>query len=151
MRSGYRSCGLSSSGSKDTNVDGFEKVLEAETPNEQNQLKKGREAVNLPEPQSLTFSSLMSDIEKGIIKIPQFQRDFVRSKDKSAKLLDSIVKGYPIGTFIFWKTKEELRALRNLGGLNLPPTPEGDYIQYVLAAAPNHSFRKPERPQDCER
>jgi len=88
--------------------------------------------MNLPEPQSLTFSSLMGDIEKGNIKIPQFQRDFVWSKEKSAKLLDSIVKGYPIGTFILWKTKEELRALRNLGGLNLPKTPKGDFIHYVL-------------------
>ena len=74
----------------------------------------------------------MSGIEKGNVKIPQFQRDFVWSKDKSAKLLDSIVKGYPIGTFIFWKTKEELRALRNLGGLDLPATPKGDFIEYVL-------------------
>lgn len=74
----------------------------------------------------------MSDIEKGIIKIPQFQRDFVWSKEKSAKLMDSIVKGYPIGTFILWKTKEELRALRNLGGLELPPTPKGDFINYVI-------------------
>lgn len=88
--------------------------------------------MNLPEPQSLTFSNLMSGIEKGNVKIPQFQRDFVWSKDKSAKLLDSIVKGYPIGTFIFWKTKEELRTLRNLGGLDLPATPKGDFIEYVL-------------------
>lgn len=88
--------------------------------------------MSLPEPQSIMFSSLMSDIEKGNIKIPQFQRDFVWSKEKSAKLLDSIVKGYPIGTFIFWKTKDELRALRNLGGLDLPKTPKGDYIHYVL-------------------
>lgn len=88
--------------------------------------------MNLPEPQSLTFSSLMGDIEKGNIKIPQFQRDFVWSKEKSAALLDSIVKGYPIGTFIFWKTKEELRALRDLGGLRLPKTPKGDFIHYVL-------------------
>jgi hypothetical protein len=88
--------------------------------------------MNLPEPLSLTFSSLMSDIEKGNIKIPQFQRDFVWSKDKSSKLLDSIIKGYPVGTFILWKTKEELRALRNLGGLDLPKTPKGDFINYVL-------------------
>lgn len=88
--------------------------------------------MNLPEPQSVTFSSLMNDIEKGNIKIPQFQRNFVWSKDKSAKLLDSIVKGYPIGTFIFWKTREELRSIRNIGRLNLPPTPKGDFINYVL-------------------
>jgi len=88
--------------------------------------------MNLPEPQSLTFSSLMGDIEKGFIKIPQFQRDFVWSKEKSAKLLDSIIKGYPIGTFIFWKTKDELRSLRNLGNVQLPKTPKGDFIHYVL-------------------
>lgn len=88
--------------------------------------------MNLPEPLSLTFPSLIGDIEKGIIKIPQFQRDFVWNKETSAKLLDSIVKGYPIGTFILWKTKEELRALRNIGGIELPKTPKGDFIQYVI-------------------
>ncbi len=88
--------------------------------------------MNLPEPQSTTYPSLINDIEKGILKIPQFQRDFVWTKEKSAKLLDSIFKGYPIGTFILWKTKESLRSIRNLGNAKLPETPEGDYIQYVL-------------------
>ena len=88
--------------------------------------------MNLPEPLSTTYPSLIGDIEKGIIKIPQFQRNFVWTKEKSAKLLDSIFKGYPIGTFILWKTKESLRSIRNLGDAILPLTPEGDYIQYVL-------------------
>lgn len=88
--------------------------------------------MNLPKPQYSTFASLLNDIEKGIIKIPQFQRDFVWSKEKSANLMDSIIKGYPIGTFIFWKTKERLRSIRNLGGVNLPEPPKGDFIQYVL-------------------
>lgn len=73
--------------------------------------------MQLPEPSSVPFNTLMAEIEKGLIKIPQFQRDFVWSKDRVAKLVDSIVKGYPIGTFILWKTKEELRHIRNLGGL----------------------------------
>jgi hypothetical protein len=88
--------------------------------------------MNLPEPHTMSFSSLQSDIQKGLIKIPQFQRDFVWTKEKSAKLLDSIVKGYPIGTFILWKTKESLRSVRNIGGDKLPDTPKGDFIQYVL-------------------
>lgn len=88
--------------------------------------------MNQPEPQPLSFSALINDIERGLIKIPQFQRDFVWTKEKSAKLLDSILKGYPIGTFIFWKTRESLRSIRNIGGANLPPTPSGDFIQYVL-------------------
>jgi uncharacterized membrane protein len=57
--------------------------------------------MNLPEPYPLPFMTLVSDIEKGVIKIPQFQRDFIWSKKMSCKLMDSIVKGYPIGTFIF--------------------------------------------------
>ena len=34
--------------------------------------------------------------------------------------------------FILWKTEEELRSIRNLGGVDLPPTPKGDSVQYVL-------------------
>src|SRR5580704_5413920 len=88
--------------------------------------------MTLPEPQSVTFTSLFAEIEHGTIKIPQFQRDFVWSKTKSGKLLDSIVKGYPIGTFILWKTNERLRSIRNLGGVSLPATPKGDAVKYVL-------------------
>ena len=85
-----------------------------------------------PEPQSVTFSMLINDIDKGIIKIPQFQRDFVWSLEQSAKLIDSIIKGYPIGTFILWESDEVLRSVRNIGGANLPDTPSGSMVQYVL-------------------
>ncbi|PID04564.1 MULTISPECIES: DUF262 domain-containing protein [unclassified Sporosarcina] len=85
-----------------------------------------------PEPQSVTFSILINDIDKGIIKIPQFQRDFVWSLEQSANLLDSIIKGYPIGTFILWESDEVLRSVRNIGGTSLPDTPSGSLSQYVL-------------------
>jgi hypothetical protein len=91
-----------------------------------------KEIMHQPEPQSVMYPTLLHDIEKGSIKIPQFQRDFVWTKQKSAKLLDSIIKGYPIGTFILWKTKESLRAVRNIGNAKLPETPTGDFILYVL-------------------
>jgi len=88
--------------------------------------------MRLPEPQSRTFSALLGDIEKGQIKIPQFQRDFVWDMKKSASLIDSIVKGYPIGTLILWKTKERLRMVRNIGGVELPEPDEGDFVDFVL-------------------
>jgi hypothetical protein len=88
--------------------------------------------MNLPEPQTLPYSTLINEIEKGIVKIPQFQRDFIWTKRKACKLMDSIVKGYPIGTLILWKTKERLRSIRNIGGIELPEPPDGDFIQYVL-------------------
>lgn len=88
--------------------------------------------MNQPEPQASSLQTLLAEIDKGLIKIPQFQRDFVWRKQKSAKLLDSILKGYPIGTFILWRTKESLRSVREIGGANLPQTPDGDFTQYVL-------------------
>jgi len=88
--------------------------------------------MNLPEPQTRTFSSLVGEIEKGQIKIPQFQRDFVWTMQKSAGLIDSIIKGYPIGTFIFWRTKERLRSVKDLGKQVLPDPEQGELVDYVL-------------------
>ena len=88
--------------------------------------------MNLPEPTQVAHTILISDIEKGQIKIPQFQRNFVWDMKQSAKLMDSILKGYPIGTFIFWKTKERLRTIKDIGGIKLPDPPEGDFVDYVL-------------------
>lgn len=85
-----------------------------------------------PIPHTLKFDQLMNDIKKGEIKIPQFQRAFVWNKQESAKLMDSILKGYPIGTFILWKTRERLRTIKDIGNIILPKTQEGDFIYYVL-------------------
>jgi len=88
--------------------------------------------LNQPEPQGVSFAALMNNIEQGRVKIPQFQRDFVWNLERSARLIDSILKGYPIGTFILWKTKEPLRTVRNIGGAQLPEPPAGDFVQHVL-------------------
>ena len=87
---------------------------------------------NQPKPDSKKYSDLISEIQKGIIKIPKFQRDFVWTIDKTAKLLDSILKGYPIGTFILWQTDQRINDIKNVGNLNIPDTPDGVKVQYVL-------------------
>lgn len=88
--------------------------------------------MKLPQPMSKQFSSLLDDVDTGRLKIPQFQREFVWDIKRSASLLDSIIKGYPIGTFIIWKTRERLRSVRNVGGIDLPEPPTGDYVNFVL-------------------
>lgn len=85
-----------------------------------------------PKPDSKKYTDLISEIQKGQIKVPKFQRNFVWSLDKTAKLLDSILKGYPIGTFILWETNERLNDIKNIGNLDLPQIPEGTKVQYVL-------------------
>lgn len=81
---------------------------------------------------NMKYESLFNDIDTGRIKLPMFQRDFVWDKERSAKLVDSILKGYPIGTFIFWGTREHLRSHKNVGNHELPASPAGDYAQYIL-------------------
>ena len=85
-----------------------------------------------PEPDSKKYFALIHEIEQGIIKIPKFQRDFVWSIDKTAGLLDSILQGYPIGTFILWETSERINDIKNIGNLVLPATPANTKPQYVL-------------------
>jgi len=85
-----------------------------------------------PENQPKKYEHLFADIDRGIIKIPKFQREFVWDKQQTASLIDSVIKGYPIGTFILWKTKDELRHYKNIGNANLPDTRKGDFVYYVL-------------------
>ena len=85
-----------------------------------------------PENQSKKYSTLFTDIDEGRIKIPQFQRDFVWTKAQTAALIDSILKGFPIGTFILWKTNDRLRHMRNIGNIKVKEPRSGDPVQYVL-------------------
>jgi len=86
----------------------------------------------VPENPSKKYEHLFTDIDTGRIKIPKFQREFVWSKEQTAHLIDSLIKGFPIGTFIFWKTKEELREVKDIGNVRLPEVPEGEFVYYVL-------------------
>ena len=90
--------------------------------------------MNIMQPQNQTkkYDFLFTDIDSGRIKIPKFQRDFVWTKEQTAKLIDSIIKGFPIGTFILWQTNEELRHFKDIGNIKLPDPPEGEPVKYVL-------------------
>ena len=85
-----------------------------------------------PKPDTKKYSDLISDISHGIIKVPKFQREFVWSIEDTAKLLDSILKWYPIWTFILWETNERLNEIKDIWNLHLPFTPTGSKVQYVL-------------------
>lgn len=92
----------------------------------------GKPVLLQPDNHNKKYEALFVEIDTGQIKLPMFQREFVWDKEQSAKLIDSILKGFPIGTFIFWKTKEDLRSYKEVGNHRLPETPMGDYVQYIL-------------------
>jgi hypothetical protein len=81
---------------------------------------------------TVTIRQLLQRIADGEIRIPAFQREFVWEPDRVQFLMDSIFKGYPIGTVLFWRTKEKLAYDRDLGPFTLP-APKKEYpIDYVL-------------------
>lgn len=53
------------------------------------------------------YSDLIDQIDKGNIHIPEFQREFVWTKKDILNLLDSIYKGYPVGSLILWVTDDD--------------------------------------------
>ncbi|KAB2714349.1 DUF262 domain-containing protein [Brucella intermedia] len=80
----------------------------------------------------LTIRKLINRISIGDIRIPAFQREYVWEADQVAFLLDSIYKGFPIGTIILWKTDNRLNTEKKLGSFTLPE-PQKDYpVNYVL-------------------
>jgi hypothetical protein len=46
------------------------------------------------------------------IYLPHIQRPFVWSENQVRRLFDSLMRGYPIQTFLFWKTEDEIKARR---------------------------------------
>lgn len=79
-----------------------------------------------------SIREILDAVYRGQIRIPAFQRGFVWESDRVAFLIDSIYKGYPFGSLLFWRTNEPLNTERQLGPFKLPE-PNADFpIDYVL-------------------
>lgn len=53
---------------------------------------------------------LLEDIDAHRLLLPHIQRPFVWEMEQMERLFDSLMREYPIQTFLFWRTKEEIRA-----------------------------------------
>lgn len=72
----------------------------------------------------------IEDIEKGILQIPAFQRDFVWDKKNKIDLFDSLSEGYPIGSILLWKPDESYGEGLMIGPYSIPQK-EDNYF-YIL-------------------
>lgn len=82
--------------------------------------------------QHYTIRNILDSVVSGGVRIPAFQRGFVWEMDRVAYLLDSIYKGYPFGSLLFWRTKQQLLTERRLGTFELPEPKDDFPIDYVL-------------------
>lgn len=54
-----------------------------------------------------TLRKLVEDVVEGGILIPEFQRDFVWKEEQQLDLLDSVLRGMPIGSLLIWRTRRK--------------------------------------------
>jgi len=62
--------------------------------------------------------NLLNQIKQDEIVLPAIQRDFVWPEAKVMRLLDSIMRGYPIGIVLMWETYLDLQYRLFSGSYN---------------------------------
>lgn len=77
------------------------------------------------------ITPLLSEIKRGIIRVPDFQREYIWQINQVVELLDSVWNGYPIGSILLWETSEELKE-RDPLNLKLEELSRGIRRQYLL-------------------
>lgn len=80
----------------------------------------------------LFINELIGKVNNGTLRIPSFQRGFVWDADRVAHLMDSIYKGFPFGSLLFWRTKHPLKVEKEIGSFPLQKF-DADYpLDYIL-------------------
>lgn len=85
-----------------------------------------------PQPNVDRIDGLASRILSGDILLPKFQRSFVWERPQILSLLDSVARGYPIGSVLLWQSRQELRSENRIADLEIA-VPRPDYpVNYLL-------------------
>ena len=66
-----------------------------------------------PVPRSL--KDIIIEIENGKLGLPELQRGYVWKAKKVRDLLDSMMKGYPIGYLMIWDSSDSADKMKNIG------------------------------------
>lgn len=86
-----------------------------------------------PKPEILRLEELAIQVKLGEIKLPRFQRPFVWEQDDVINLLDSIYRGYPIGSLLIWNSSTPLKNERNIYDLKIDTEQSSGYpTNYLL-------------------
>jgi len=87
----------------------------------------GQSVVN---PNVKFLTEILDDISSGDLRVPNFQRPYVWKPSDAISLFDSIYKGYPIGSVLFWETTQKLISFTQIGPfeIELDDRPERNYV-----------------------
>ena len=69
------------------------------------------------------LGKLIERIMAGKIRVPRFQRAFVWRQADLHALLESILRGFPIGSILVWDTEENIASTERIGPVPISPAP----------------------------
>lgn len=83
-----------------------------------------------PKPEVVHLPTLFRRVESGEIRIPKFQRPFVWLAKDIVELLESVYRGYPVGSLLFWKpdSPDVVAEVEEAFGRVLPRATFGSFV-----------------------
>jgi hypothetical protein len=85
-----------------------------------------------PQPSVDRIEALASRILTGDILLPKFQRNFVWERAQIISLLDSVGRGYPIGSVLLWQSKQRLTSEHRIADLEIQGPRDSYPVNYLL-------------------
>ena len=82
-------------------------------------------------PEVVFLGNLVERVAAGKIRIPRFQRAFVWKQPDLSALLDSVLRGFPIGSILVWDTDKDIESPLRIGPIKIGPRPDG-IVSYIL-------------------
>ena len=82
-------------------------------------------------PEVAFLGNLVDRIATGKVRVPRFQRGFVWKQQDLHALLDSVLRGFPIGSVLVWDTDMEIATVARVGPVEVGPPPAG-LVGYLL-------------------
>lgn len=82
-------------------------------------------------PEVVFLGKLVDRMVAGRIRVPRFQRPFVWKQADVHALLDSVFRGYPIGSVLVWDTDQPIETTPRIGPVTIGAQPDG-LVGYLL-------------------
>lgn len=83
-----------------------------------------------PEAGTYKVEDLLDHVRRGRVRIPHFQRPLKWKREDALQLLDSMYRGYPVGTLLLWETHAPAEELV-FGSVRLPGSERSNALMVV--------------------
>ncbi|MCE2485964.1 MAG: DUF262 domain-containing protein [Desulfurellaceae bacterium] len=94
-------------------------------------MSDGQPSRTIVSPEVIFLGHLVERIMAGKIRVPRFQRPFVWKQADLHALLDSVLRGFPIGSILVWETEQPVETTEYVGPVAVSREP-GGVVGYLL-------------------